>query len=72
MKWNYRIMHSPNADADESLSLIECYYADAAATKPNGYAQLNIGNFGTVDELRQALDRMIKALDKPIVNEDEL
>lgn len=70
--WNYRIMRNTLMDNDESLSIIECYYADTDGIQPNGYVQLDIGSFGTVDELRQTLHRMINALDKPIVDIDDL
>ena len=59
--WNYRIFKN---EAGE-LGFIECFYTDQG--KPRWRTEF-IGAFGeTVEELKQDVEWMLKAFDKPIM-----
>lgn len=70
MSWNYRVMRHVG-DGEEWLGIHEVYYDDNG--KPNGHTEDEIAPTSDegVDGLRWVLDRMMEALDKPVLDFSE-
>lgn len=72
MGWNHRLMRHrdklPNGDIDEVLVFHEVYYKDGT-DEVDGWTENGITIVGeTVDDIRWNLDKMIEALNKPILD----
>lgn len=72
MGWNYRVIHTTEAigedGADEDVyRIVEMFYEGDNDDKPNGWGEAGGGQAETPDELRDVVARMMKALDKPVI-----
>lgn len=66
MKWNYRLMRHTDAFGREHLALHEAYYNDAGEV--TAWTEEPSHPFGeSLDEIRGDLDKMIRALDYPVI-----
>lgn len=72
--WNYRVVVSsaPTGEGDqkEEYRLIEAYYAADGETVVDYADAVAYGE--TLDWLRNDLQYMVRAFDKPVINEDDL
>lgn len=71
--WNHRIISipDPSEESGEYLQISEVYY-DADETIRNWTSQgVRIGG-STIEEIRETLERMKRALEAPILKEGEL
>lgn len=71
MKWNYRVMAKEFDCGTIELDIYEVYYDENDI--PNGYTNNSVSPGGYnvklngLNDIKQALELMIKALDKPIL-----
>jgi len=64
--WNHRVVKSQDEDGTEYLTIQEVYYDD---DKPQMHT-LELGVEGeTIDDLKDTLQRMLKCVDQPIMDE---
>jgi hypothetical protein len=64
--WNYRVVDlSVENDDDPWLTIQEAYYDDSGL--PEGYADVVAGS-ETLEGLRRTLQRMLDALDRPVLS----
>lgn len=77
--WNHRVIKRETTyrrgESDEiteiAFGIVEAYYDDAG--KLNGYTEDDIAPYGeTLEELRENLQRMLKALDKEVLDDKSL
>lgn len=68
MSWNYRVCRTKLNDNEADLFSIREVYCDEAGT-PNGYAKAGVEHWESVDDLRGTLELMLKALDKPVIDD---
>lgn len=74
MIWNHRVVRhfNPSAtfeDEREYYTIEECYYYGDDHDNPSTHT-IGLSLFGlSVDELRETLNRMIRCLDYPVVDE---
>lgn len=71
--WNHRVVRRTEDD-EELLSLHEAHYADGAdpAGRPDTITLHPVAPYAEdIDGLRQVLDRMRAALDKPVLDYDD-
>lgn len=77
--WNHRVIQrkqvifpdAPDEYTEISFGIVECYYHDNHDI--SGYTVNDIAPYGeTVDELRESLERMLRALDRPILIDGEV
>ena len=72
MTWNYRIVKRsyPNSKWDDTYSIHEAYYNEEG--QADSITVEGIEPVGeTPKELKQSLEMMLKALDKPILNYED-
>ncbi len=71
--WNYRVIRSKSKspfDPGDIYAIHEVYYDDAR--RPDGVTESPIAPYGhSVRELREVLHRMLRALDKKVMDYDE-
>jgi hypothetical protein len=67
MVWNHRVIrHEENGEVWYAIH--ECFYEKPDDDSNLSWTENEIAPIGeTVDELRETLERMLKALDKPIL-----
>ena len=68
--WNHRVMRHNTGTEDEYLAIHEVYYGmdDEDGKGKTGWTQDPVAPYGdTLNELRETLERMLRALDKPIM-----
>ena len=66
IKWNYRLMRHTDAFGREYYAIHEAYYNDVGeVTAWTDDAASPMGQ--TLEEVREELDRMLRAIDYPIV-----
>lgn len=65
MSWNYRIV-----EVDGGFELHEVYYDDDG--KPEARTADYIIYGETVDEIREALLMMLRDIEKPVLNDDDI
>lgn len=72
MTWNHRVMKSYPANQEDAwYSIREVYYDENG--KVDGYTQDAIDpGSDSIEGLREVLCRMLLALDKPVLVEDEM
>ena len=67
-KWNYRVVKS-GTDTDTFFTIQEVYYGDGDGEKDYSHTlECTPGGVST-DEIKTQLQRMLKSLDKPILDE---
>ena len=68
MTWNHRIMrHTDSPDGEPYYALHEVFY-DEEGGKP-GWTKDPVNILGeSPDEIRETLERMLRALDKPVMD----
>lgn len=76
MVWNHRVVHRIYPEAapsdNEFWQIHEVYYSEVGAA-PNMFTEEPVAPRGsTREELREVLEMMLKALDKPDVEYDEV
>lgn len=64
--WNYRVIKSKDGE-DDYYQIHSCYYTDNVLDGSSLHPAKAGGN--TLEELRADLQRMLDALDKPIIDE---
>lgn len=65
MTWDYRLFKEPTPDGSPWLTFREVYYRKGV---PISYSANEIAAHGlTVEEVREQLQRMLRALDMPLV-----
>jgi hypothetical protein len=74
MHWNYRVIRhqsiSARGEHDCWLAIHEAYYPDDSSDIPNGYTEEPVPVAGEdLEELRWKLERMLEALEKPILDD---
>ena len=67
-EWDYRVVHHTTEDGDEWYSVQEVYYDDETSEPTAQTTDLQIGG-DTITGIRTQLERMLKSLDKPVVDE---
>lgn len=67
MSWNYRVIKM----SKDHFVIRECYYNKNTDKLPGSMAGVGHPSGHTKDELRRALERMLKALDKPTIDFDK-
>lgn len=66
MKWNYRIMRHTDAGGRQYYAVHETYYGDAGEVMGSTEEAASVMG-ETLDEVREELDRMLRALDYPVI-----
>ncbi len=66
--WDYRVVHKTEEDGDEWYSIQEVYYDDETGEPIAQTTDLQIEG-DTITGLKTQLERMLKSLDKPVVDE---
>ena len=67
--WNYRIFRHTK-DGEEWFAIHECYYDEN--NKVTGWTTRQIDPYGdSVEELKDVLEMMYEALDKPVLEYDD-
>lgn len=76
MTWNYRVVHTTKGE-DEAWEICEVYYDDNG--KPHSHCGATVvanehdnADKGYAESLRWALQKMRKALDKPVIEATDL
>lgn len=65
-KWNYRIMRHTDAFGRQFFAIHEAYYNDHGEV--GAWTEEAVGAYGeTLEELRDDLEKMIRALDYPVI-----
>lgn len=79
MSWNYRVFRRhdpappPGFETEDELVIHEAYYANPGDEIPEGWTVRNVAPSGeNLEELRGCLLLMLQALDKPILDEDDI
>ena len=67
-KWNYRVIKS-GQDTDTFFSVQEVYYSEGEEEKNYSHTLDCTPNGNSIDELKTQLERMLKSLDKPVLDE---
>ena len=67
-KWNYRVIKS-GQDTETFFSVQEVYYGDGENEKDYSHTLDCTPNGNSIDEVKTQLERMLKSLDKPILDE---
>ena len=67
--WNYRVIKTKDGE-DDYYQVHSCYYTDNKLDGTSVEPAKAAGN--TLEELRADLQRMLDALDKPIIDETNL
>jgi len=67
-KWNYRVIKS-GTDTDTFFTVQEVYYGDGDAEKDYSHTLECTPGGQSVDEIKTQLGRMLKSLDKPVLDE---
>ena len=67
-KWNYRVIKS-GQDTDTFFSIQEVYYGEGEEDKNYSHTLDCTPNGNSIDEVKTQLERMLKSLDKPILDE---
>lgn len=69
MTWNHRVMRRTNEHGETWYDIHEVYYeTDPCGVEKLSWTEDAIAPMGeTVDELREELERMLRALDKPVL-----
>ena len=67
-KWNYRVIKS-GQDTDTFFSVQEVYYGEGDNEKDYSHTLDCTPNGNSLDEVKTQLERMLKSLDKPILDE---
>ena len=67
-KWNYRVIKS-GQDTETFFSIQEVYYGDGENEKDYSHTLDCTPNGNSIDEVKTQLERMLKSLDKPILDE---
>jgi hypothetical protein len=69
--WNYRIVRYDGGTEDECVGIVECYYNDAGLVQ--AYSKKPCGILAdTVDDLREVLEMVKEAFDKPVLEMKDL
>lgn len=69
MSWNYRIIKT-TIGGEDSYGIHEVYYDENG--KPKMYSEDPIPAHGeTLTELREDMDRLLQAFEKPIISSDD-
>ena len=84
MTWNHRLMrrkytHPVTQETETTLAIHEVYYRDdtvddtCISSEDVGYTEEPVAVMGeTIDEVRQTLRLMLDALDKPIIDYEDV
>ena len=67
-KWNYRVIKS-GTETDTFFSVQEVYYGEDDNEKDYSHTLDCTPNGNSIDEIKTQLERMLKSLDKPILDE---
>ena len=67
-KWNYRVIKS-GQDTETFFSVQEVYYGDGENEKDYSHTLDCTPNGNSIDEVKTQLERMLKCLDKPTLDE---
>lgn len=68
MSWNFRVMKCVHK-GETCFRIHEVYYKTNSDSEVDGYTEDGVAALGeTVDELREELQRMLLALDKPVLD----
>lgn len=68
--WNYRVLKHTPEKGHTYYAIHEVYYADDGAT--NGHTENAVWPVGeTIEELRADINRMLLALDRPVIKATE-
>lgn len=70
MSWNYRLVKIKSNTGEDYIEIKEIYYDKNNCIK--GYSEAPIPYGENKDEVKQCLDLMYTALNKPIINESDL
>lgn len=65
--WNYRVVKTKDGD-DDWYAVHSCYYDDDGEADGTSLLASRAGG-NTLEQLRADLQRMLEALDKPIIDE---
>ena len=66
--WDYRVVRQTTEDGDEWYSIQEVYYDDETGKPTAQTADLQVEG-DTITGIRTQLERMLKSLDEPVVDE---
>lgn len=80
MYWNHRLLRKVDGKGtpyeETNLYIVEVFYKDFRYEGPEsimGWTEKEVGVYGeNVDEIRQTLEWMLLALDKPILDEETM
>ena len=67
-KWNYRVIKS-GTETDTFFSVQEVYYGEDDNEKDYSHTLDCTPNGNSIDEIKTSLERMLKCLEKPILDE---
>ena len=67
-KWNYRVIKA-GTETDTFFSVQEVYYGEDDNEKDYSHTLDCTPNGNSIDEIKTQLERMLKSLDKPILDE---
>ena len=67
-KWNYRVIKS-GTETDTFFSVQEVYYGEGDEDKDYSHTLDCTPNGNSIDEIKLQLERMLKSLDKPVLDE---
>jgi hypothetical protein len=72
MTWNHRVIRRKN-ERGEWLSIHEAYYSRRSTKTPHSITMEGVSVVGeNIEELRETLQRMLRSLDKPILDYDKI
>lgn len=73
MSWNYRLMAKEFPCGTVEFDIYEVYYNENGVANATSKESVSPGGYTTVIEVKDSLELMLKALDKPILwyNEDK-
>ena len=69
--WDYRVVRQTTEDGDEWLSVQEVYYDDETGEPMAHTTDLQIEG-DTITEMRTQLERMLKTLEEPVLDESDI
>ena len=72
MTWNHRVVRRPDPDGSEHFYIHEAYYPSKNVEKADSITMEAIGvHAESVEDLRWVLEKMLVALDKPVLEYDD-